>query len=146
MKRYYLIVLTVAVFVISTGIGTALAGGSSDTSGDGYHCYGFFTLPGGTFAQFMANSSDPEELGDKAADAVAKYEGDEEGELKFLICGNSEYACVAMSADQPYDNITPCSEEVADIIAAGISMITKIFDKSTPLLFRGLSSGNPFED
>ena len=117
MKRYYLIVLTVAVFVIAAGVGTTLAGGSSDTSGDGYHCYGFFALPDGTFAQFMANASKEDELVDKVVDAFMKYLGDEEGEFKFLICGNADEACVATAAEgEVPDDMQLCGGEIGAMI------------------------------
>ena len=112
MKRHYLIVLTVAVFIIAVGISTVLAGGSSDTSGDGYHCYLFFTLPDGTFAQFMANSSDPDEVVKKAQDSVDKYETDEGGELKFLILGNADEACVAIPGEGVIDEDAVCDSLV----------------------------------
>ena len=85
MKRCYLIVLTVAFFVIATGVGTALAGGSSDTSGEGDHCYLFFTLPDGKFAQAMVNDSDPGVVLIKVDELIEKYEGDEEGTLALSI-------------------------------------------------------------
>jgi hypothetical protein len=89
MKRYYLIVLTVVVFVIATGISTALAGGSSDTSGEGSHCYLFFELPDGKFAQAMVNDSEPDVVLYKVDELIEKYEDDEGGTLVLSI-GNIE--------------------------------------------------------
>ncbi len=89
MKRYYMIVLTVAVLVIATGIGSVLAGGSSDSSGEGSHCYLFFTLPDGKFTQAMVNDSDPDEVIKKAEELIEKYVGDEGGTLDLSV-GNIE--------------------------------------------------------
>lgn len=93
MKRYYFIVLTVAVFVIATGIGTALAGGSSDSSGEGSHCYLFFTLPDGKFAQAMVNDSDPDVVLYKVDELIEKYVSDEEGTLDLAVGNIEETLC-----------------------------------------------------
>ena len=74
---------------MATGIGTALAGGSSDTSGDGYHCYLFFSLPDGQFAQAMVNDSYSSEVMKKVDEFIEKYEYVEDGTLDLAI-GNLE--------------------------------------------------------
>ena len=76
-------------FVIAAGISTVLAGGSSDSSGEGFHCYLFFTLPDGKFAQAMVNDSDPDEVIKKVEELIEKYAGDEEGTLDLSV-GNIE--------------------------------------------------------
>ncbi len=75
--RRYLIALTVGVFAMTTGISTALAGGSSDSSGDGFHCYLFFEDVDGWFAQAMMNGDDSQEVLDSRNDFLVKYIDDE---------------------------------------------------------------------
>jgi hypothetical protein len=125
MKRYYLIILTVAVFVITTGIGTVFAGGSSDTSGEGYHCYLFFTLPDGTFAQFMVNSSDILEIEIKVEDAENKYIDNEDGDLSFILCGNAATVCVATAADDVPPDTEPCAQDILGIMNKSRGYIIK---------------------
>ena len=83
--RRYLIAFTAVVFVVATGIGTAFAGGSSDTSGDGFHCYLFFMLPDGQFSQAMVNDSDALEVIKKVEEFIEKYEGSEGGMLDLAV-------------------------------------------------------------
>jgi hypothetical protein len=64
----------------------------------------------------MANSSDPDEVVKKAQDSVDKYETDEGGELKFLIWGNADEACVAIPGEGVIDEDAVCDEDVADDI------------------------------
>lgn len=85
MKRYYMIGLTVAVFVIATGISTVLAGGSSDTSGEGSHCYLLFALPDGTFAQCMISDTSEEVVLIKALEYLKKYIIEEEANLETAV-------------------------------------------------------------
>ncbi len=71
------ILLTFAVSALVIGPSLAVAGGSSDTSGDGSHCYLFFSLPDQKFAQAMVNDSDPDEVstpGDPVASLRKSYE------------------------------------------------------------------------
>ncbi len=75
MRRRYVILLTAAVFATGV-IGTALAGGSSDTSGDGFHCYLFFE-DGGFFAQAMMNDAKQDEVIKKRDEFIVKYTIDE---------------------------------------------------------------------
>ncbi len=96
--RRYLLAFAAFVFVMATGIGTALAGGSSDTSGDGYHCYLFFSFPDGSFAQAMVNDSDPHEVHYKAEEFYTKYVDLELGTLKHAI-GNIDYCAPYAGAD-----------------------------------------------
>ncbi len=98
MKRY-LIALTAFVLVIA-GTGTTLAGGSSDASGDGFHCYLFFELPDRRFAQAMINDSIPEEVLMKAEECLVKYEIDEGGVLVQAI-GNIAGSVCAPSQSEP---------------------------------------------
>ncbi len=85
--RRHLLTAIACFFAVSIGTGTALAGGSSDTSGDGSHCYLFFSLGSGEFAQAMVNDWDPAEVMKKVAEFIEKYEGSEGGVL-FLAVGN----------------------------------------------------------
>ena len=73
MRRHYLIALVTGVFALA---GTALAGGGSDTSGDGFHCYLFFE-DGGFFAQAMMNDSSQDEVIKKRDEFIEKYTIDE---------------------------------------------------------------------
>ena len=85
--RVNLIAFTVGLLVLFVGSGVAQAGGGSDTSGEGFHCYSFFELPDGSFAQVMVNDSDPDEVIKKVDEAIAKYEEEEGGNL-VLSAGN----------------------------------------------------------
>ena len=76
-RHWYLVALVACCFVVGGGTRVALAGGASDTSGDGFHCYLFFSLPDGEFAQAMVNDSDPDEVIKKVDEFIEKYEGDE---------------------------------------------------------------------
>ena len=49
--RKYIIAMTIFGLAMLLGTNTAFAGGGSDSSGEGDHCYGFWSLPGQTFAQ-----------------------------------------------------------------------------------------------
>ena len=93
MRRYFLTAIA-CFFAVSIGIGTALAGGSSDTSGDGFHCYLFFSLGSGEFAQAMVNDSDPNEVIYKVDEFIDKYVDSEGGEL-VLDVGNINGAVCA---------------------------------------------------
>ena len=83
--KHYLIILFVGFFALAISSSPALAGGSSDTSGDGFHCYLFFSLPKGEFAQAMINDSKENEVIKKAEEFIDKYEGDEKGVLDLAI-------------------------------------------------------------
>ena len=85
--------MIVAVFIIAAGIRTALAGGTSDSSGEGSHCYLFFTLPEGKFAQAMVNDSEPDVVLEKVYELIEKYEGDEEGTLDLSVGNIEETLC-----------------------------------------------------
>ena len=67
-------------FAMSMGTSGALAGGSSDSSGMGTHCYLFFTgygLAEGEFAQAMINDEDPDEVIKKIEEFLAKWASQE---------------------------------------------------------------------
>ena len=86
--RKLLFALLVSAFAMSFGAGTALAGGASDSSGDGKHCYLFFVDQTGDsdwFAQAMIN--DDAEVAKKACEFLQKYVGDE-GFVLDLTAGN----------------------------------------------------------
>jgi hypothetical protein len=90
----YLVAMTALAFATVIGMGVALAGGSSDTSGDGFHCYLFFSREDGKFAQAMANDSKPEEVLKKANEFIEKYELKEAytlelsvGNIPGTVCG-----------------------------------------------------------
>jgi len=104
--RRYLIILFVCMFALATGISTALAGGSSDTSGDGFHCYLFFSFPDGEFSQAMVNDSDPDEVLKKVEEFIAKYVDGEGGTLDSAIgnidgsvCDSNEDALLICECD-----------------------------------------------
>ncbi|MCP4744731.1 MAG: hypothetical protein GY874_01120 [Desulfobacteraceae bacterium] len=90
MKHKSLIVFAVAVLFITTGVGSAIAGGSSATSGDGFHCYLFFDLGDGEFAQVMVNDSEPGKVEEEVLKAIDKYEQEEAGLLDMSI-GNIDF-------------------------------------------------------
>ena len=90
--RRYLIAFAVFVFVMATGTGTAFAGGSSDSSGNGFHCYLFFSLPDGEFAQAMVNDSLASEVTAKVDEFIDKYEVELGGVLD-LATGNVAGTC-----------------------------------------------------
>ena len=95
--RRYLFPFVVCCFALVMGMSTARAGGSSDTSGHGFHCYLFFELPDEAFAQAMMNDSDADEVLKKADEFIEKYEDNEGGILAASIgnvdgdgvCGSS---------------------------------------------------------
>ena len=73
--RKLILALLVSGLAMSIGASGVFAGGASDTSGDGFHCYLFFELPDERFAQFMVNDSDAEVVFEKVAESFAKYAG-----------------------------------------------------------------------
>ena len=109
LKRY-LIALTAFVLVIGMGTGTALAGGSSDASGDGFHCYLFFSLPDGRFAQAMINDSIPEEVLMKAEECLAKYEDDEGGLLELAIGNIEDTLCASLGYEENFGGCSSHSD------------------------------------
>ena len=116
MRRRCVIALTAAVFAIGV-IGTALAGGSSDTSGDGFHCYLFFE-DGGFFAQAMMNDTNQDEVIKKRDEFIAKYTIDEGLTLAAEI-GNLDPGAGVCEAAAPV-----CSEE--DILCGGRPQFCKV--------------------
>ena len=89
MRRLLVAVAFSAVGLLIAPASPALAGGSSDTSGEGFHCYAFFVLPDGEFAQVMVNDEEPDEVIKKIEEYIEKYENDEGGTLALTI-GNIE--------------------------------------------------------
>ena len=88
MKIYNFLSLLFAICLILTfGATGVIAGGSSDSSGEGYHCYLFFEFDDGTFAQVMANDSKDDEVLKKVDEFIYKY-GYEEGGTLVLSVGN----------------------------------------------------------
>ena len=72
--------LTAAAVLVLGFAGAAQAGGASDSSGDGFHCYMFFEKEqngfGAPFAQVMINDSDDEEVEKKRTEAISKWVAD----------------------------------------------------------------------
>ena len=96
---------------------TALAGGSmAQIRGDGPHCYFFFKFPDGTFAQYMVNSSEQEELVEKVVDAEEQYVEYEGGEIRFMVCGNGDTACIESPTATPPATADECTGEADNII------------------------------
>ncbi len=94
MKRL-LFALMVWGFALSIGTGGALAGGGSDTTGEGLHCYLFFdSFPGEPkkFAQAMVNEEDVGVIIEKIDEILFKYV-DVEGAMLKLLTGNVEGVC-----------------------------------------------------
>ena len=83
---------------MTIGTSVALAGGTSDTSGEGFHCYQFFTLPGGQFAQAMTNDSDSSVVVQKLTEFLDKYVVAEGGTLT-AAAGNVD-ECVFTCEEQ----------------------------------------------
>jgi len=81
----YIIAIMSFVFAMMFGVNTALAGGASDSTGEGFHCYQFFTLPDGKFAQAMTNDSDPAVVVEKFFEFNDKYVGKELGVLTVAV-------------------------------------------------------------
>lgn len=87
MKKIFLALLISSLTVLF-GSGSVLAGGTSDTSGEGYHCYMFFEDKAAhpkEFAQVMINDDKRREVHKKRIEFIEKYEDDEEMELTFQI-------------------------------------------------------------
>ena len=94
--RKVLFALLVSAFAMSFGAGAALAGGASDSSGDGKHCYLFFvddTDDSDWIAQAMMNDEKPAEVAKKACEFIQKYVEDEGFNLE-LTAGNLGYYAV----------------------------------------------------
>ena len=93
--RKLLFALLVSAFAMSFGAGAALAGGASDSSGDGKHCYLFFVDLNDTdwTAQAMMNGDDdddgdkPSDVAKKACEFIQKYVYDEGFNLE-MTAGN----------------------------------------------------------
>ena len=102
--RKLLIVLLVSGFPMAISTNAALAGGSSDTSGDGLHCYMFFdNVATGSFAQVMINQEDSDdgraEMRKKILEFLEKYI-DDEGGMLVKVAGNFSVAdCQCTGSD-----------------------------------------------
>ena len=95
-----------ALGLVLAGAPAVMAGGSSDTSGDGYHCYLFFSLPDGEFAQAIVNDSDPDEVIKKAEEFMEKYEDGEGmeyvtavGNIEDSVCAADHFLCYQANQD-----------------------------------------------
>ena len=82
MKTLFGLVVLALGIVLAGAPSGALAGGTSDASGDGYHCYQFFELPDGNFAQVITNDSVEAVVTEKILEFLYKYEVSEGGKLK----------------------------------------------------------------
>ena len=97
MKKLIL-VLIISGMAMLFGTGSVFAGGSSDSTGEGFHCYLFCVRPGDPpqFAQVMVNDEKFEEVTKKVGEFLGKYILDEGytleasvgnlGENEFNIC------------------------------------------------------------
>ncbi len=129
MKRCNLISLSVAILFIFIGFGTALAGGSSDTSGDGYHCYLFFDLGGDEFAQVMINDSDDFKVEEEVLKAIDKYEEEEGGILETSIGNLKKFAlpdgrsvcgeCKPSASGCSHDDVHYCGGKLQKCLIGG---------------------------
>ena len=81
--RKLLLALLVSGLAMAMSPGAAMAGGSSDSTGEAFHCYLFFDLPDEKFAQVMINDSEATVVVEKANEAIDKYELDELGILSI---------------------------------------------------------------
>ncbi len=99
--RRLLFALMVWGFALSIGTGGALAGGGSDTTGEGLHCYLFFdSFPDepDKFAQAMVNEQSVDVIIQKIDELLFKYEVAEGASLVLLtgnvpgVCGDACYA------------------------------------------------------
>ena len=87
MKKIFLALLISSLTTLF-GSGSVLAGGTSDTSGEGYHCYMFFQEDSDDsekFAQVMINDDKRREVHKKRNEFLDKYENDEDMVLTFQI-------------------------------------------------------------
>ena len=105
--RQHFAALIACCFAVSIGT-IAFAGGSSDTSGEGFHCYLFFTF-NGEFSQAMVNDSDPFEVIKKAEEFIAKYVDDEGGTLDLAVGNLEGTVCEPLpEPPPPGGGIGPC--------------------------------------
>lgn len=98
--RRYIIALIVCGFAVAIAMSPAFAGGSLNTSSDGFHCYLFFTLDDGKFAQVMVNNADPNEVLKKVNEFINKYVDMEGGVLTESV-GNIEDSVCEPTPDMP---------------------------------------------
>ncbi len=99
MTRHRKVVLA-WVLATTLAASSALAGGASDSSGEGSHCYLFFSFPNGRFAQAMVNDSKPAEVIKKTEEFLAKYEG-EGGTLELAIGNIAGTVCAPIEVSEP---------------------------------------------
>jgi hypothetical protein len=85
--------LLVCGFAVAIGLSPAFAGGSLTTSSDGFHCYLFFTLGDGTFAQVMVNNADPNEVLKRVNEFMNKYVDTEGGVLTESVGNIADSVC-----------------------------------------------------
>lgn len=102
MKSTLLVLLSASLSTLLM-MGVAQAGGGSDSSGEGYHCYLFFedlTSEPSRFAQAMMNEEDVVELIKKRNEYLDKYlfgEGmvltGQKGNISLLACSRAGENC-----------------------------------------------------
>ena len=84
-----------ALGLVLAGAPAVMAGGSSDTGGEGFYCYGFFTLPDGKFAQVMVDDEYAGVAHEKFEELIEKYEVDEGGVLTTAVGNIEDSVCAA---------------------------------------------------
>ncbi len=108
--RKLLFALLVSAFAMSFGAGAALAGGASDSSGDGKHCYLYFEDDmdfSDWIAQAMVNDEKPAEVAKKACEFIQKYVRDEGFNL-YLSAGNLDRNAVRYAGCRHYASDHVC--------------------------------------
>ena len=133
MRRSISATLLAWLLALTIGPTTALAGGSSDSSGDGFHCYLFFSLPNQKFAQAMVNDSKPDEVIKKAEEYIKKYETDEGGTLDAVVGNIVGSVCAPKVVDTCAQD---CERERVEFVAecvAGGGNVTVCQDKAASI-------------
>lgn len=109
MNRFIRIFTASAAVLMVAAVGApALAGGGSDTTGEGFHCYAFFTFDDDPdkFVQAMINEEFAPDAEVKINEVLDKYE--DEGATLVLLTGNVEGVCEG-GAEPPLANTCPCT-------------------------------------
>lgn len=103
---------------------TVLAGGSSDTSGDGFHCYLFFSLPEGQFAQVMVNDTDSAKVEEEVLKAIDKYVNVEGGTLEATTGSNAvqlpDQSTICTGLEEAGSSTCPCNFGAAYFLSIGV--------------------------
>ncbi len=121
MYRNLALAATAACFMAMAGT-PALAGGGSDTTGEGFHCYAFFTFDADPdkFVQAMINEESADVAGEKINEILIKYA--DEGATLDLLVGNVVGVCEG-DAVTPPDKIVFVSETATTGDFSGIVII-----------------------